>query len=745
MGHGFVRYSWLLVFLASLPLSAQERSALPGLMIPDAFGVNIHFSRAEPGELESLKNGGNRLVRMDLAWQGVEREKGQYDFSGYDRLVADTERLNIRILFILDYAHRFYDGGLSPHTDEGRLAFARFAAAAAKRYAGNGILWEIWNEPNIKQFWKPQPNAVDYCKLAHVTIDAIREADPHAFIVGPASSTFPWGFFEVMGQQGLFKKLDAVSVHPYRQTNPETAEQDYARLRLLLHKYVPEKRLPILSGEWGYSTAWRGMTEEKQAQYIVRQRLMNLACDVPLSIWYDWRDDGLDPKEPEHHFGMVYRDLKPKPAYTVARTVAEELGGYHFVRRVATGDDRDWVLLFRNGNRSRMAYWTTAVPHAWRREGFSLELTATPQIRHVSSETTQWRPAPNVVVARPDGAFVLELELDRQPASYHGRISVRIGGEAVYRAPFRWPVDGPGRYSIPLGVQRRDRREATAVVEIEGPSILSSSMPGQVKILANALVVSVLPPIGRTAAIVVENPSGEPLDTAVWLTAPGVVASEGLHLEHGQQQAVVTFELHSEIPERQPISVKARARDDRTIFEKESGGWRRTTPLEAGGDWRAVLEGNDAVAANAHWFFRPFDSPPPQPGLTRQIELIYQFAEGWRFATLRPPKELSAIEGKPKVLGMWVHGDGSGNVLRCRFTDATGQTFQPDYGLIDWTGWKWITMRLDGTSGGHWGGANDGVVHYPIRWDSVALVDNGNLKVNQSLSLRFAGFAVEYE
>jgi hypothetical protein len=24
----------------------------------------------------------------------------------------------------------------------------------------------------------------------------------------------------------------------------------------------------------------------------------------------------------------------------------------------------------------------------------------------------------------------------------------------------------------------------------------------------------------------------------------------------------------------------------------------------------------------------------------------------------------------------------------------------------------------------HWGGANDGVIHYPITWDSIFLLDN---------------------
>ncbi len=47
------------------------------------------------------------------------------------------------------------------------------------------------------------------------------------------------------------------------------------------------------------------MDEETQAKLLARQWLSNLANDIPLSIWYDWRDDGPDPKEREHHFGMV--------------------------------------------------------------------------------------------------------------------------------------------------------------------------------------------------------------------------------------------------------------------------------------------------------------------------------------------------------------------------------------------------------------------------------------------------------
>ena len=74
----------------------------------------------------------------------------------------------------------------------------------------------------------------------------------------------------------------------------------------LIDQYAPKgKQIPILSAEWGYSAAWKDFDETKQGKMLPRQWLVNLANDVPLSIWYDWHDDGTDPKEPEHHFGTV--------------------------------------------------------------------------------------------------------------------------------------------------------------------------------------------------------------------------------------------------------------------------------------------------------------------------------------------------------------------------------------------------------------------------------------------------------
>jgi hypothetical protein len=39
-------------------------------------------------------------------------------------------------------------------------------------------------------------------------------------------------------------------------------------------------------------------------------------------------------------------------------------------------------------------------------------------------------------------------------------------------------------------------------------------------------------------------------------------------------------------------------------------------------------------------------------------------------------------------------------------------------------------MPLD-SSGGHWGGSDDGVIHAPLRWDSVFLLDNPSRRTNR--------------
>jgi polysaccharide biosynthesis protein PslG len=370
---------------------------LPALQLPQGVGVNIHFVRGHTRDLDLIAAAGFKVVRMDFSWSGIERKKGHYDWVEYDELTANLEKRRIRPMYILDYSNPLYEETVvskdplngqenravaAPSRPESVAAFARWAAAAVRHYQGRHVIWEIWNEPNIG-FWRPKPDARQYATLALATCKAVREADPGATLVAPATSEIPLQFLDTVFSAGVLGYLDAVSVHPYRpyRKPPESAVQDYPMLRELMARHMPagKKPLPILSGEWGYAAHQGGVSRDTQAAYLARMQLSNLLDGVPLSIWYDWRDDGTNPKEREHNFGVVTNDLQLKPAYSAVQTLTRTLSGYRIERRLDVGGrSNDYALRLVDGKGGRqLAAWTLDAPHTVTLTGLQPAETAT--------------------------------------------------------------------------------------------------------------------------------------------------------------------------------------------------------------------------------------------------------------------------------------------------------------------------------------------------------------------------------
>jgi hypothetical protein len=391
--------SSILMSFAPAVLARAADGGLPSARVPDGLGVNIHFTDPQPGELEMLETGGFRFVRTDFTWAGTERKGGEYDFSAYDRLLAALDKHHLRAVLILDYGNPLYGRGDAPATDASRAAFSKWVVAGVSHFRNRSVIWEIWNEPNIF-FWKPKPNADAYAKLALAVGNAIRQTPEIAseLYIGPAVSTIDVKFLETCFKAGCLDYWDAVSLHPYREDkpngrpaatrdpskpefnhagDPETVLADYAKVRALIERYAPkDKTIPIISGEWGYSAgwqgrgAWRAYDPQRQGKMLARQWLVNLFAGVPVSIWYDWHDDGTNRDEPEHHFGTVEHEYHagrspvfiPKPAYSAAQTLTKTLAGFQFENATKSGQDNEFVLAFRNGERRAWATWTTREP-----------------------------------------------------------------------------------------------------------------------------------------------------------------------------------------------------------------------------------------------------------------------------------------------------------------------------------------------------------------------------------------------
>ncbi len=384
--------------------------------VPESMGVEIHFTDPRPGEMQALAATGIRWVRMDLVWANTEKARGRYDFSAYDRLLAALSPYGIRTMFILDYGNPLYGGGLPPHNDEVRAAFARWAAAAVGHFAGRGIVWELWNEPNFIRFWGPKPNAEDYSKLALTTAEALLESTPGETLVGPASAVIDLRFLDSCFRAGLLNYFSAVTVHPYRQQDPETATGDLQAVGRLIAHYGPKnKQIPIIPSEWGYSAGWKpmkGMDVVMQAQMLAREFLNNLAIGVPLTIWYEWTDDNSAGDDPEGLFGLIKTPegsakprYVPKPAYRAAMKLTRTFKGYRFERRVQLDSPDDYALVFTNGHDQRLAAWRRAADgsaHNVTIPGFHGRFTTTPYLGGRATPVTA-------------GAKGLTLRISRDP------------------------------------------------------------------------------------------------------------------------------------------------------------------------------------------------------------------------------------------------------------------------------------------------------------------------------------------
>lgn len=750
-----------------------EQKNLRGLLplnpsVPDGLGVNIHFTDARPGEMEMLEGGGFTWVRMDLSWSGTERVKGEYDFRPFERLLDSLDKHGIRAMLILDYHNRFYDEGLSPYTDEGRAAFARWAAAAVSKFKGRGIIWEMYNEPNIS-FWKPRPNPPDYIKLAIEVGKAIRAVAPDELYVGPATSQIDLPFLTACFEAGLLEYWDAVTVHPYRQSAPETVVPEYLKLRRKIDRFAPAgKHLPIISGEWGYSAVWQRFDADRQARYLARQWLVNLSQSVPLSIWYDWRNNGKNPKEPEHHFGTVQHDYRrgeqpvfePKPAYRAAQTLTRCLSGLRFNKRLDVGQADDWCLLFAAGDRQALACWTTR-PGAPREvvlptgpgkfqvvsltgeefvqqeaDAAGLRLSLSGDVRYVlpanGSDSLRvaaaWQTAPSTISARAGEPIRVALSL-RNPLDRPIRVS-----HADQPKPAT--IDGGGKTSLAF-VSSADPVKGDMVCELK-----IDGMPT----LRQRVGVEITNPVEAAPAALfadrfvlrVHYPSADGLEGRIDWSADNLPkmaeSSTAFRLESGTPSALIVAAFASPVEREARIGWRlvsgttVHAESAPTAY-RHADDFGRYTAESLAAAYDLQWDGDRKVEAHGTVALEDPKDGPMASGVS-SLRIDYRFGESWKFLQLKPKGRQEPLPGRPKALLLWVYGDESGNRIRMRVLDSTGQCFQPHGEAVSWRGWRQAALRLDDDHIGHWGGRNDGVIHYPIRLDTLVLLDSTR-KANQ--------------
>ncbi|WP_250534066.1 cellulase family glycosylhydrolase [Caballeronia sp. AZ10_KS36] len=317
------------VALDGSPVSLERAYvALPSFAAARAnTGVAIH-QIGDTQLLDAVKDVGFSFVRTDLFWEAVQAPDG-WHFGEFDGLVNNLKARGLGALFILGYKHYAYSPDQPPTSAPQLAAFQTYTYQAAYRYRSAPVRFEVWNEEDHKDYWLATPSATAYRALLQTAVKAARAANPSVVIATGGVQQVDRDFIRAVGDITATQTgPDAVSVHPYRQQEPETVLGDYRALREDLSTYA--RRPQVWATEWSYPSVGyhyvadigNGHSSEaraRQANYAVRLLLMNWIAQVGLTSYYDMRNDGNDPKEMEHNFGLLDAHNGKLPAYRAVK------------------------------------------------------------------------------------------------------------------------------------------------------------------------------------------------------------------------------------------------------------------------------------------------------------------------------------------------------------------------------------------------------------------------------------------
>ena len=285
-----------------------------------------------------------QVVRDSLLWNQIEPVEGRRDWSRTDSVVEDLRSAGIEPLLVVFGSPSWANGvpesmpGHDLHVPSRGAAldawlhdYTDFLAAAVQRYHDYVRRWEIWNEPNLVDFWRPRPDPVTYRHVYETLRATILRVDPTAEVavggLGGLSATSAPSITGLKFLRHLTRTrppIDAVAIHPYATDDHPPwlhvpKENNFDNIRRVHDQLVADgERASIWVTEWGWSSASVGTS--RQSSYLNRslEMLEHRYRFVRLATYFVDHD-----RPPELFQGLLDEDLKPKPAAAVFRNHAD--------------------------------------------------------------------------------------------------------------------------------------------------------------------------------------------------------------------------------------------------------------------------------------------------------------------------------------------------------------------------------------------------------------------------------------
>lgn len=302
------------------------------------FGANVNWLFDDPSytdaeiavQLAALRATGATLARSDALWEASEPTAptdGVHHFTWAfdDKVATMLAEHGLRWLPIIDYSAPWADStpGVDHSPPSSFADYAAYAGALAARYGAGGTFWrahpdltalpvqlyEVWNEPDNPEFWKPRPDAAAYAQLYAAARTAIRAADPSARVL-VGGLTLPARFLPAMlsAMPPLAGRIDGVAIHPYG-VDPSAVISSVQGARSVLDS-LGMRSVPLDVTEFGWTTSPAGALDYAPAQLrpgYIEDTLAALGasgCGIDAVTLYTWTTPQGNARNSQLWFGI---------------------------------------------------------------------------------------------------------------------------------------------------------------------------------------------------------------------------------------------------------------------------------------------------------------------------------------------------------------------------------------------------------------------------------------------------------
>ncbi|MCL2711212.1 MAG: glycoside hydrolase family 5 protein [Planctomycetaceae bacterium] len=361
--------------IPALPVAFSYGSIVPNLPQDDRIGVCTHYAqRWNMSTMDFAVKGGFGMIRDELYWASVERERGVLALPEYARYVDLALEKGLEPLIILNYSNRLYDNNDFPHSDEAVAAFANYARFIAEQFKGKVKYFEVWNEwfiaCGMRHAERGGNNTPEnYVKLLQATYEAIKSVNPDAVVIGGGGDhpNYHRPQMEALFKLGVMDYCDAFSIHPYRQPRtPEESglvEEVLGFAEMMRQHGVESPKLWLTEIGWPTPKKHPAADAELfQAAMVIRSVVPLLATDVVEKyFWYDLKNDGLDRIDQEHNFGLIRHErlgFQVKPAFVAFAVMSGNTAGRDIKRDETLSQDGVYAYrLTKDGEADRLVLW----------------------------------------------------------------------------------------------------------------------------------------------------------------------------------------------------------------------------------------------------------------------------------------------------------------------------------------------------------------------------------------------------